>query len=236
VARLQSSQCKDEILTDSYQNLPVRDDSGLVATLMPNQARTYGMRLVGWFLVIWGLIIGIHVASVIGFDLYTRTHWRTVEGTIVRYEEKSWQVSSRSQPSYWIEFEAEFDPKDAGCNTGSSWAVKMPFPCIGIVRSPGSQSRATAMSWIERHPPNSPAKFLYDPPTGRLRFAGESIVNIYPWGAMLGFVVGTGGGVWLISVSRRRLQYMKALPEDHSATPIPAQKPRPDDLIDLKLS
>jgi hypothetical protein len=53
---------------------------------------------------------------------------------------------------------------------------------------------------------------------------------------MLGFVVGTGGGVWLISVSRRRLQYLKALPEDYSATPVPSPKSKPDDLIDLKLS
>ena len=108
-------------LTDSDQNLPATTDSGLVATLMPNQARTYGMRLVGWFLVIWGLIIGIHVANVIGFDLYTRTHWRRVDGDMLRFEEKSFRVSSSSRPSYWIEFEVEFDPKDAGCNTGMSW-------------------------------------------------------------------------------------------------------------------
>jgi hypothetical protein len=53
---------------------------------------------------------------------------------------------------------------------------------------------------------------------------------------MIGFLVGAGGGVWLLSVSRRRLQYLKTLPEDYSATPIPPQGPRPDDLIDLKLS
>jgi len=223
-------------LTDSDQNLPATNDSGLVATLMPDQARTNGMRLVAWFCLFWGLIVGIHVANVIGFDLYTRTHWRIVDGDVLRYEEKSFRVSSSDRPTYWIEFEVEFDPKDAGCNTGSSWAVQMPFPCIGVVKSPGSQSRATAMSWIERHPPNSPAKFLYDPATGRLRFAGESIVNIYPWGGMIGFLVGAGGGVWLLSVSRRRLQYLKTLPEDYSATPLPPQDPRPDDLIDLKLS
>ena len=235
-SRLQCSQRKDETLTDSIQNLPATDDYGLIAMLMPNQKRAYGMRFVAWFLIIWGLIIGIHVADVIGFDLYTRTHWRAVDGNIIRYEEKSFTVSSRSRPNYWIEFEAEFDPKDAGCNTGSSWAVKMPFPCIGTVKSPGSQSRATAMSWIERHPPNSPAKLLYDPATGRLRFAGESIVNIYPWGAMIGFVVGAGGGVWLLLASRRRLQYLRTLPEDYGDTPSPAKETRPDDLIDLKLS
>jgi len=228
-----ASSVKVKPLTDSDQNLPMPYDYGLAATLMPNRARTTGMRLVGWFLLIWGLIIGIHVANVIGFDLYTRTHWRTVEGNMLRYEEKSWQVSSRSRPSYWIEFEVEFDPKDAGCNTGMSWGIEKPFPCIGTVKSPGSQSRATAMSWIERHPPNSPAKFFYDPPTGRLRFAGESIAYIYPWGAMLGFVVGMGGGVWLLSVSRRRLQFLKTLPEYYGATPPDL---RPDELTDLNLS
>jgi hypothetical protein len=235
VARL---QClfEDETLTDSDQNLPANNDSGLIATLMPNLARTYQMCVVAWFCLFWGLIVGIYVANVIGFDLYTRTHWRTVEGKIVRYEAKSFNVSSRSRPNYWIEFEVEFDPKDAGCNTGTTWGSVTPFPCIGIVKSPGSQSGATAMSWIERHPPNSPAKYLYDPATGRLRFAGESILNIYPWGAITAFVVVGGGGVLLLSVSRRRLEYLKTLPEDYSATSVPAQKPRPDDLIDLKLS
>ena len=223
-------------MTDSEQNLPVSDDFGLVAALMPNQARTYQVRAVAWFCLFWGLIVGIHVVDVVGFDLYTRTHWRVVDGDMLRYEEKSGHVSSRSRPNYWIEFEVEFDPKDAGCNTGMSWGIEKPFPCIGTVKSPGSQSRATAMSWIERHPPNSPAKFLYDPPTGRLRFAGESILDIYPWGAIIGFVVAGGGGLLLLVASRRRLQYLKTLPEDDSATPTPPPGPRPDDLIDLKLS
>ena len=222
---------------DTGQNPRIIDDSGLAATLMPDRTRAQGMRLVAWFVVLWGVIIGIYAANVIGFDLYVRSHWRLVQGDVLRYEEKSAQVgSSRSRPTYWIQFEVEFDPKDAGCNTGSSWAVKRPFPCIGTVKSPGSQSRATAMRWIERHPRNSSAKFSYDPATGRLRFAGESIADIYPWGAMLAFFAGFGGGVLMLSASRRRLEYLKTLPEDSSANPAPPKQPGADDLVDLKLS
>ena len=221
-------------MTDSDPNL-VPDNYGPAATVLPNQARTNGMRLVGWFLVIWGLIIGVHVAKVIGFDLYARTHWRTVEGKMLRYEEKSWQVSSRSRPNYWIEFEVEFDPKDAGCNTGMSWAVPKPFPCIGNVKTPSSQSWNVAQSWISRHRVGSRAKFFYDPLTGRLRFAGESVLDVYPWGAVFAFIAATGIGVFLLSASRRRLEYLKTLPDALTVVPM-GEKPSSGNLTDLNLS
>lgn len=236
-ARLQSIQPQNEALMEAEQSSPIINDSGLGATLMPDQRRAQGIRLVAWFLFIWGLIIGIYAAKVISFDLYVRSHWRIVDGDILRYEQKSAQIgSSRSRPTYWIEFEVEFDPKEAGCNTGSNWGIEKPFPCIGTVKSPGSQSFATASGWIQRHPPNSPARFYYDPATGRLRFAGESIANIYPWGAILAFIAGAGGGVLLLSASRRRLQYLKTLPATEGVTSSSSSdKPRPDELIDMKL-
>ena len=213
------------------------DDSGWAATLMPNEARARQMYLLALFCLFWAGIVGMGVAYHVGFDLYARSHWRVVSGDIVSYEEKSGHISSRSKDHYWIEFQVEFDPKGAGCNTGSSWAVPMTFSCIGNVKTPSTSSRATAMDWIQRHPPNSPARFLYDPGSGRLRFADESIWNLYPWGGIAAFTgVGTLG-VLVFSASRQRIAYLKTLPEgSQEDQPEQAENKRPDEIIDLKLS
>jgi hypothetical protein len=205
---------------------------------MPHRLRTQQMRIVGWFLLFWTAVIGIYVANVIGFDLYVRTHWHMVDGAVIKHEEKSAQLGSiRSRRlTYWVEFEVEFDPKGWGCNTGMSWIVAMPFPCIGSVRSPGSQSWSTARTWRYRHPVNSTAKFYYDPPTGRLRFAGESIFDLYPWAAIGAFALGTGISFVLLYISRRRLKELNTLPPNFGVTANSADNPTCDNgLIDLKL-
>jgi hypothetical protein len=205
---------------------------------MPNRLRTQQVRIVAWFLLFWSSVIGIYVARVIGFDLYVRTHWHVVDGAVIKYEEKSAQLGSiRSRRlTYWVEFEVEFDPKESSCNTGMSWAVPMPFPCIGKALSPGSQSLDAAANWQHRHPVNSRAKFYYDPATGRLRFAGESILDLYPWTAIVGFALGTGIAFVLLYASRRRREDLNTLPPDYGVTPSSAENPtRDDDLIDLKL-
>ena len=199
------------------QNLTVINDSGCMALLMPNLLRTQQVRIVAWFLLFWGSVIGIYVAKVIGFDLYVRTHWQVVEGAVIQYEEKSAQLGSiRSRrPTYWVEFEVEFDPKGWGCNTGMSWAVPMHFPCIGVVRSPGSQLWNVAGGWRHRHPVNSEAKFYYDPATGRLRFAGESILDLYPWTAIVAFAFSTGISFVLLYASHRRREDLNTSPPHH---------------------
>lgn len=205
---------------------------------MPNRSRTQQIRIVAWFLLFWSSAIGIYVAKVVGFDLYARTHWHMVDGAVIKYEEKSAQVGSiRSRDAtHWVEFEVEFDPKGWGCNTGMSWAVPMPFSCIGKVRSPGSRSWDVARSWGYRHPVNSTAKLYYEPATGRLRFAGESILDLYPWTAIAAFVLGTGSAFVLLYASRRRIRELKTLPTDSAVTVTPAENyARDEGIIDLKL-
>jgi hypothetical protein len=217
------------------------DDSGFIALLMPNRLRTQQVRIVGWFLLFWSSAIGIYVAKVIGFDLYVRTHWHIVEGAVIKYEEKSAQLGSiRSrQTTHWLEFEVEFDPKEWGCNTGMSWTVPKPFSCIGEVRSPGSQSWGVAQSWGYRHPVNSTAKLYYDPATGRLRFAGESILHLYPWTAIAAFFLGAGISSVLLYTSHRRLKESNLLSPDYGVTATAATSSenhtRDETLIDLKL-
>jgi hypothetical protein len=214
------------------------DDSAFIAVLMPNRVRAQQMRIVGWFLLFWSSAIGIYVARVVGFDLYVRTHWQVVDGAVIKYEGKSAQLGSiRSRRlTYWEEFEVEFDSKRLGCNTGMSWAVPMLFPCIGRVRSPGSQSLDVAESWSRRHPVNSRAKFYYDPTTGSLRFAGESILDLYPWIAIVAFGLSTGISLVVLYTSQHRLKELNTSPPDCTITESSAgTQMRDDDLIDLKL-
>lgn len=134
-------------------------------------------------------------------------------GSIIRFQEKSASTGSIHSRAltYWIEFEVEFDPKQPGCNTGISWGARMPFPCIGTVKSPGSQSVGSARNWVDRHPAGSPAKFYYEPATGHLRFADESILDLYPWVAILAFFVAGTAGVILLRASRNRLQRLRGV-------------------------
>ena len=117
-----------------------------------------------------------------------------------------------------------------------SWAVPMPFPCLGKVLSPGSQSWDVAAGWCHRHPVGTGAKFYYDPATGRLRFAGESIVDLYPWTEILAFALSTGISFVLLYASHRRRKELNALPPDYTGSAMSVEDPtRDDDVIDLKL-
>jgi hypothetical protein len=224
--------------SEGVEQISPIDDCDFFDLLMPNRLRAQQMRIVGWFMLFWTVAIGIYVVKVIGFDLYVRTHWQMVDGAVIKYEEKSAQLGSiRSRRlTYWLEFEVEFDPKNWGCNTGMSWAVPMPSPCIGKVLSPGSRSMDVARGWGYRHPVNSAAKFYYDPATGRLRFARESILDLYPWIAIAAFALGTGISSTLLYTSRDRLKQLDTTPPDGAIVGAYADNPtRGDELTDLKL-
>jgi hypothetical protein len=176
------------------------DDTGdATATSFPG-----AVWIGAWSLLVCALVSGVVIAQEIGNDLYVRTHWPIVYGDVVKAQAKSTRVSSRdrSPTLFWVEFEVEFDPKDAGCNTGMNWAAPTRFPCIGNVRSPDS-SWGTPFDWIRRHPPNSSAKFYYDPKTGQLRFAGESIFDTYPWGTIAFFLFTGCAAMWLFGAFHR---------------------------------
>jgi hypothetical protein len=93
----------------------------------------------------------------------------------------------------------------------------------------------TAMA--TRHPRNSAAAFLYDPATGRLRFADESVSDVVDPGKIIVVLVAASLGLWLWFAANRRLRFLETLPEDYDATPPdPRQDAKPDELTDLKLS
>jgi hypothetical protein len=191
------------------QKPSIVNDTDVPGTRTPS--RTGTLRIGAWLLLVCALVCGVVTAQVIGTDLYVHTHWPIVEGDVVRAEAKSTRVSTRDRRStlFWVEFEVEFDPKEAACNTGASWAVAMRFPCIGTVRSPES-SWGTPLGWIQRHPAGSPARCYYNPKTGRLRFADESVFDTYPWGTIILFLLTSCAAIWLFYASQRRLNPVKA--------------------------
>lgn len=188
------------------------------------------LRIGAWCLLLCAFICGVVIAVTVGTDLYVRTHWPMVQGNVIKAEPRSTRVSSRDRrPTlFWVEFEVEFDPKEVGCNTGASWAVAMRFPCLGTVRSAES-SWGTPSDWIQRHPAGSPAKLYYDPKTGHLRFAEQSVVDTFPMGTIVLFLVSAGASIWLFHALKSDLRSGDA-DGDRASSSIP------DELTELKLS
>ena len=206
---------------------------------MPNRTRAKLMLVAAWFCTAIGALAGISGLSAIFSSAYAHSHWPVVKGDILSYEQKSAEETSANSRRnvYWIEFQVEFDPGRFGCTTGSTWGVPSKFPCIGSLRTQSTSSWADAMQRVRRHPPRSGATFLYDPASSRLRFADETAADVFPPEDILVLVVAGGCGLLLIWVVRRRLRFLRTLPEDYDATP-PASgsKSEPDELTDLKLS
>jgi hypothetical protein len=221
------------------ENPPTFQDPGLLARLMPNRTRAKFLGFAAWFSIAIGLLAGISALSAIFSSAYAHWHWPVVKGDILSYEEKSGERPGSSNPHnvYWIEFRVEFDPGKLGCTTGNEWGVPKALSCIGVIRTLSTSSWTSAQSWIKRHPHNSLANFLYDPRTGRLRFADETVWDVCPQEDILILLVGGGFGLLLRVAVQRRLRFLGSMPEDYDASPPTSSNPsRPDELTDLKLS
>jgi hypothetical protein len=79
-------------------------------------------------------------------------------------------------------------------------------------------------------------KILHDPNGPDIKIAGESAWLVYRWDKiflMSGWLAFFGT---FYTIVQRRLEYLETLPENYDAFPSRSSgKPRPDDLIDLKL-
>jgi len=91
--------------------------------------------------------------------------------------------------------------------------------------------------WGKRHRFNPAVGVLHDPNGPGVKIVGEPFSLVYPWKEIFGM------SCWMIffgiflTITQRRLQFLRTLPEDYGASPPPSsQPPGPNDLIDLKLS
>jgi hypothetical protein len=220
------------------EDRPTVGDSAFLAQLMPNRVRAKFMLFAAWFCIAIGLLAGLSALQDIAFSAYAHSHWPVVKGDILSYEQKSGErAGSSTHDVYWIEFHVEFDPGKLGCTTGSYWGVPKAFSCIGSIKTLSTSSWTSAQQWIKQHPRNSATSFLYDPPSGRLRFADESVGNVVPPENLIVLLVAGGAGLLLLIAVQRRMRFLKTMPEDCDDTPREsADKSGPNDLTDLNLS
>jgi hypothetical protein len=78
--------------------------------------------------------------------------------------------------------------------------------------------------------------FLYDPASGRLRFANESVADVVPPQNLIILLVAGGFGLLLMIAVRRRMRFLKTVPEGYDASPPPPDSPEPNEITDLNLS
>jgi hypothetical protein len=223
------------------------DDASFSSKLIPN--RTYARIWRG--LAIFFLIVGAW-ASVSPFhallsELDARVRWSHADGQISTIELKS-AAENRSpggSPSlsafrtvYWAELQVAFNPPD-GCRTGivSPADSAMTFHCFAEVRTVPSKSPTNAYDWVRHHGQGSAVRLLYDPKGPGVKLADQSLLDSLSWSPLIGSLAMVVFGLLALSTAQRRLRELAYLPKDQDLpAPPSADSPRPDDLIDLKLS
>lgn len=212
-------------------------NSAFLAQLIPDRVRAKFMRFAAWFCITVGLLAGVSALQKIAFAAYAHSHWAMVRGDILSYAEKRGErPGSHTHDVYWIEFRVEFDPGTLGCTTGAYWGVPKEFSCIGSINTLSASSWRSSQQWISRHPPNSTASFLYEPASGRLRFADETVGDVCPPENIVILLVASGFGLLLLFAVRRRMRFLQTMPEDYQAPSAPSGGSDPNQMTDLNLS
>jgi hypothetical protein len=137
------------------------EDSGFIATLMPNRTRAKLMRAAAWFCLTISLLFGVPIARIIFSDLYARARWPVVNGEVFSHVEQSRvehssgtrNTNGSSWNVYWIEFDVQLAIPVGSCKTGTL-GVSAQFSCVGTVSTLPTKSWVEAQNWVRRHPPN----------------------------------------------------------------------------------
>lgn len=217
------------------------DDSGILASFLPNRGRTRFVRGVILIFLGSGVLGAIAVGARVFAEFHARQSWPVAPGVIAGREVKS----NKGLPGnltrttrYWVEYEVRFGVPAWQCLTGTISAdAADPMPCWGTVRTRSTDSWAAANAWMVRHAPNSTIEVLRDPKGPGVKIAGESAWVVYPWKDILGTLSWLAFFSFCFCFVQRRLRYLETLPEDYDAEPpSPPESPRPNELTDLKLS
>lgn len=216
------------------------DDNKFFAALMPNRGRTKFLRGAILLFLFIGAIAWIVIAVRVLSEIHARHSWPIAQGYVTAVHEKSYTgPSSRDRVNhYFVEYEVRFAIPPEQCLTGKTLIIDQEAPlCEGIARTRTTNSQALANSWLERHQFQAAVGVLHDPNGPGVKIVGESVDLVYPWqeifimsGWMIFFLI-------FLTITQRRLQFLKTLPEDYDASLPPSSRPPgPNDLIDLKLS
>jgi hypothetical protein len=210
---------------------------GFYSALMPNRGKTRFLRGVIRFFLVVGVILCLSVGIKIFAEFHARHSWLITQGEILAAHLNKFYAGSGRQhyPNYYVEYEVRFAVPVNECLTGtiSSNALEH-FPCWGTVRTRNTSSELTANDWLMRYPLNSSVRILHDPHGSGVKIAGESPWLAYPWTEISVTFAWMAFFLTFFNITQRRLQYLETLPDDYDES-LP-QPPRPNDLIDLKLS
>jgi hypothetical protein len=216
------------------------DDSNFFAALMPNRGRTKFLRGAILLFLFIGAIAWIVIAVRVFSEFHARHSWPIAQGYVAAVHEKSYRGPSLRDHTdhYFVEYEVRFAIPAEQCLTGTTFVVDREPPlCDGIARTRTTNSQALANSWLERHPFNAAVEILHDPNGPGVKIVGESADLVYPWQEIFGMSGWMIFFLIFLTITQRRLQFLKTLPEDYDTSPPPSSKPPgPNDLIDLKLS
>jgi hypothetical protein len=216
------------------------NDIGFLAQLMPSRGRARFLRGVARFFLAIGILGGLSVGTIVFSEFQARHRWPVAQGVVIAKDLKDNKDSPGNlsrHTSYWIEYEVRFAVPAAQCLTGTiSVDEREPLPCWGIVRTDSRGSPATAYQWLKRHPLNSAVGILYDPNGPNIKIAGEPFWLVYPVKEILVMSGWMAFFLAFLTITQRRLQFLETLPDDYDASPPASKPPRPDDLIDMKLS
>ena len=217
------------------------DDNGFLAQLMPNRGRARFLRGVARLFLAIGILGSISVAARVNSEFHARHSWPVAQGVVTAKDVKSnkdMPGNLNRRTNYWIEYEVRFAVPAGQCLTGTIYGdEREPLPCWGIARTRSTDSSATAYQWLMRHPLNSDVGILHDPAGPKIKIVGEPFWLVYPVTEILGMSGWVAFFLGFLHVTQRRLQFLETLPDDYDASPPPAsQPPRPDDVIDMKLS
>jgi hypothetical protein len=149
-----------------------------------SSGNTTGLRYAAYFVFFIGALFGLATLQIAHQEYRARAAWPIASGEVLSSEEQSRVVKGSSGPNstvYWIRFTVVFDPPLDQCRPGMLWITAGgPTRCVGTFNTLEG-SRMDAYQWTRRHPVQSHAQVHYEPHGTGVRFAGESVIDSYPW-------------------------------------------------------
>ena len=216
------------------------NDSNFLAALLPNRGRTRFLRAAILLFLGGGTLAWIAIAARVFSEFSARHSWPIAQGYVSDVNVKSYTGPSLRDhvPHYFVEYEVRFAVPAEQCLTGTTFVMNMEPPlCVGIARTRTTDSEGLANTWLGRHRSNAAVGVLHDPNGPRIKIVDEPASLVYPWREIIGM---SGWMIFFLTflvITQRRLQFLKAFPEDYDASPPPTSKPPgANDVIELKLS
>jgi hypothetical protein len=176
------------------------------------------LRYAGYFAWFIGTVVAFHAVSIVREEYIAQHQWPIAPGEVISAEEKSGRNpgTSSSSTQYFMRFTVEFDPPLDQCGPGMYLTtVEGPTRCMGTLDTLEGSSDS-AYQWMRRHPVQSQIRVHYQPGGSGLRFAGESIADIYPWKEIFVTAVIFLVGFGIALLGRRREELAQDSPPGES--------------------